>query len=85
MGFPWKNPDARVDRLQFAVQEWVAQAEAQNLSRRDIFTRVWGLAHEALGVQAPALADSGMGATIPRLSEPWYCCAEPTHQQLKSF
>ena len=85
LGYPWKNPDARVDRLQLAVQEWVAQSEAENLSRREIFARIWGLAHAAQGVDAPLLADMGMGMPIPRLSEPWYCCAEPTHQQLQSF
>jgi len=85
LGFPWKNPDARVDRLQLAVQELVAQAETENLSRREIFARIWELAHAALGVEAPALADTGEGAPIPRLSEAWYCCAEPTHQQLQSF
>ena len=52
LGFPWKNSDARVDRLQLAVQDWVAQAETQSLSRRDIFARVWQLAHAALGVDA---------------------------------
>jgi hypothetical protein len=26
-----------------------------------------------------------LGSPIPRLSEPWYCCAEPTEQQLQSF
>jgi radical SAM superfamily enzyme YgiQ (UPF0313 family) len=85
LGFPWKNPDLRVDRLQLAVQELVAQSEAQGSSRREIFTRIWRLGHEALGVETPTLTDSGMGAPIPRLSEPWYCCAEPTHQQLQSF
>jgi radical SAM superfamily enzyme YgiQ (UPF0313 family) len=85
LGYPWKNPDARVDRLQLAVQEWVAQSEAENLSRREIFARIWGLAHAAQGVDAPLLADTGMGSPIPRLSEPWYCCAEPTQQQLQSF
>jgi radical SAM superfamily enzyme YgiQ (UPF0313 family) len=85
LGFPWKNPDLRVDRLQLVVQELVAQSEAQGSSRREIFTRIWRLGHEALGVETPTLTDSGMGAPIPRLSEPWYCCAEPTHQQLQSF
>lgn len=85
LGFPWKNPDARVDRLQLAVQELVAGAEVRNLSRREIFASIWKLAHTELGVDIPVLADTGMGAPIPRLSEPWYCCAEPTHQQLQSF
>ncbi len=85
LGYPWKNPDARVDLLQRAVQEWVAQAETRNLSRREIFARIWQLAHEALGGATPPLADIGTGTPIPRLSEPWYCCAEPTDQQLQSF
>lgn len=85
LGYPWKNPDARVDRLQRAVQELVGQPETQNSGRHEVFTRIWRLAHAALGVEAPLQADRGMGAPIPRLSEPWYCCAEPTDQQLQSF
>ncbi len=85
LGYPWKHPDARVDRLQLAVQELVGQPETQHLSRGEVFARIWKLAHEAMGIQAPVLADRGMGAPIPRLSEPWYCCAEPTDQQLQSF
>ncbi len=84
LGFPWKNRDARVDRLQTQVQELVAQTEAKNLSRREIFVGIWKLAHAALGLEAPLLA-ARVGASIPRLSEPWYCCAEPTHQQLQNF
>ena len=85
LGYPWRNPDARVDSFQLAVQEWVAQAEGQGTSRREIFAHIWKLAHDALGVETPALEDSVTGAAIPRLSEPWYCCAEPTSQQLQSF
>jgi len=85
LGFPWANPDPRVDRLQLAVQQQVVTGEVENISRRGIFASIWKLAHEALGVKPPELADSGQGMPIPRLSEPWYCCAEPTHQQLQSF
>ena len=85
LGYPWNNPDARVDRLQLAVQDLVMKAEAEKSSRREIFASIWKLAHVALGTEIPELADSGTGAPIPRLSEPWYCCAEPTHQQLQSF
>ena len=85
LGYPWKNPDTRVDRLQLAVQELVMKAEAEKLTRREIFASIWKLAHVALGVENPELAENGTGMPIPRLSEPWYCCAEPTHQQLQSF
>ncbi len=85
LGYPWKNPDGRVDRLQLDIQALLAQPEIQNSNRRDVFTHIWRLAHAALGIEAPALADRGRDAPIPRLSEPWYCCAEPTDQQLQSF
>ncbi len=85
LGYPWKHRDPRVDRLQENIQSWVANAEARHLARRKIFERIWQLAHEALGGTAPALPGGDLGSKIPHLSEPWYCCAEPTSQQLQSF
>lgn len=84
LGYPWVHADPRVDRLQQAVQAQVARAEQEGLARREVFARIWRMAHEAAGRAAPALAED-LGAPIPRLSEPWYCCAEPTEQQLQSF
>ena len=84
LGYPWKNPDARVDALQKEIQAWVAEAEGQGVARRDIFAHIWQLAHAAAGRTAPPLPAT-LGAPIPRLSEPWYCCAEPTDEQLQSF
>lgn len=87
LGYPWRHRDARVDRLQQQAQAYAAQAEAQGLSRREIFGNIWNLTHQALGqpVPTPPLPASGFGAPIARMSEPWYCCAEPTTQQLQSF
>jgi hypothetical protein len=31
------------------------------------------------------LPETGAAVPAARLSEPWYCCAEPTDQQLQSF
>jgi hypothetical protein len=42
------------------------------------------MAHDAAGRHTPDLATE-LGTPIPHLSEPWYCCAEPTEQQLQSF
>lgn len=84
LGYPWIHDDPRVDRLQRDLQAFVAQSEQQGLPRREVFAAIWRLAHEAAGCAAPALPAS-LGAPIARLSEPWYCCAEPTEQQLQSF
>lgn len=84
LGYPWRHLDRRVDELQRALQARVAQCEREGLSRREVFGAVWRMAHEAAGRAAPALPEN-LGSPIPRLSEPWYCCAEPTEQQLQCF
>ena len=84
LGYPWRHPDPRVDRLQQDLQSLVARCEKEGIARRDVFAAIWRMAHEAAGRTAPDLAGN-LGSPIPRLSEPWYCCAEPTDQQLQSF
>jgi len=73
-----------VDRLSDAVQAIAADADAKKLSRAEAFARIWEAAHAAAGVAAPSL-DLGAGRAVPFLSEPWYCCAEPTKAQLVSI
>jgi len=85
LGHPWHNPDPRVDALQQKVQAWVTRAEAEGLSRPEIFSEIWKLAHAQAGRQAPTLDMVHTGKAVPRLSENWYCCAEPTCEQLTSF
>jgi radical SAM superfamily enzyme YgiQ (UPF0313 family) len=84
LGYPWAHADARVDQLQRDLQALVARTESQRLPRREVFAAIWRLAHEAARRRAPELPGH-LGSAIPRLSEPWYCCAEPTEQQLQSF
>jgi radical SAM superfamily enzyme YgiQ (UPF0313 family) len=85
LGYPWRHADPRVDALQQAVQVCAEQGDRQGWSRSDIFGQIWRLAHDALGIEVPPLTRADFGEPIARLSEPWYCCAEPTAQQLQSF
>jgi len=82
--YPWRNVDARVDRVSEAVQAIAADADQEKQSRSGAFARIWEAAHEAAGVAAPEL-QLGAGYAVPFLSEPWYCCAEPTRAQLVSI
>lgn len=82
LGYPWRHRDARVDELQKTVE--IIAARAGSMTRRAAFEETWSAAHAALGRAAPALPRE-LGTPIPRLSEPWYCCAEPTGEQLRSF
>jgi radical SAM superfamily enzyme YgiQ (UPF0313 family) len=76
---PWKHPDPRVDRLCAELQEIVHSGEKMGRSRARIFERIAQAAHAAAGrngagesslAAQPILASR---ATIPYLTEPWYC------------
>ena len=83
LGYPWRHADASVDALQHEVQ--AAAMRAASASRAEAFHEIWRLAHAAAGREAPSLDGVDPGRPVPRLSEPWYCCAEPTNQQLQAF
>ena len=86
LAYPWKNPDPRLDALSETVQEIAAAAERQQESRPGTFERIWKAAHAAASLAAPALTVMQHSAvSVPYLSEPWYCCAEPTRDQLVSI
>jgi radical SAM superfamily enzyme YgiQ (UPF0313 family) len=85
LGYPWRHADPRVDALQQALQALAAQGEQRGLARSEIFAQLWQCAHAALGLAAPRLTSADYGEAMAHLSEPWYCCAEPTEQQLQSF
>ena len=84
LGYPWVHADPRVDCLQRELQAQVARFEQEGVARREVFAAIWRMAHEAAGRRVPKLPEK-LGVPIPRMSEPWYCCAEPTEQQLRSF
>lgn len=82
--YPWRNADDAVDRLYTEVREIVTSGQAADLDRRAIFRQVWEATSAAHGSrQAPPSSSSVPArAAVPHLSEPWYCCAEPTEEQL---
>lgn len=74
--YPWANPDPEVESLHAATLELVKDGEQRKQHRREIFARVWELAHREAGVTEPALPDTRnrlARAAIPYLTEPWYC------------
>src|SRR5216683_126957 len=86
LAYRWRNADPRLDALSETVQEIAAAAERSEESRLATFKRIWKAAHSAAGLPAPQINISARShAGIPFLSEPWYCCAEPTRDQLVSI
>ena len=77
MVYPWKHQDPRVDSLCEQLQGMVHASEKLGRSRSRTFglieaaaRRAAGLRHSAFEHAQPVLAAR---ATIPYLTEPWYC------------
>jgi Radical SAM superfamily len=82
LAYRWAHSDPRVDALHREVTALVGAR--QSVDRRQLFDRISDLAH--LRAELPRLsadvAQSGPRRSVPYLSEPWYCCAEPNPEQL---
>ncbi len=67
--YPWRSRDPEVDRLCTAIQQAIKRAERDRVPRLEIFRRIWDLAGAGEFPNEPLAAR----ATIPYLTEPWYC------------
>jgi hypothetical protein len=68
--YRWQNPDSRLDVLHASIQETIKREERRRKGRWEIFRKVWELAQAGeFPVDAPLISR----ATIPYLTEPWYC------------
>ena len=79
--YPWRHTDARVDELCEEIEGLVSSGEKLKRPRRRIFSQIWEAAHAAQA-QSGSASTAGVSlpeiplparATIPYLSEPWYC------------
>jgi hypothetical protein len=82
LAYPWRHADPQVDVLQKEIAALVGREAS---SRAQIFQAVRDLVlstsedpdKESLKSAPPRRARM----TVPSMSEPWYCCAEPTEGQ----
>ena len=86
LSYSWVHPDPRVDSLQRDVEGKVQELSARGANRREIFEEIWRLVHQYMERPAvPLPPPQTVCKAVPYLSEPWYCCAEPTSEQLEAF
>ena len=78
--YRWKHQDPRVDRLHEETNALVGARPSAD--RQRLFAEIHALAHTRAGVPAPDWVPRGKSALVPRLTEPWYCCAEPSPDQI---
>jgi radical SAM superfamily enzyme YgiQ (UPF0313 family) len=80
LAYRWRHSDPRVDLLQEEITGIVGSRATSD--RSAVFTEISALAHDRAGLAAPTLPAFGGRPSVPYLSEPWYCCAEPNPDQL---
>jgi len=83
----WQHPDPRMDRLQVDIAALVAADADSGVSPRSThlaIRRITAAAAADAEVVWPGSTEAlpAERAAPPRLSEPWFCCAEPTAAQL---
>jgi radical SAM superfamily enzyme YgiQ (UPF0313 family) len=71
--YPWRNPDTRVDELQFELEALIQNSAKFGLSRQRVFAQVRQAANSKMGKPWQEFAPLPDRATIPYLTEPWYC------------
>ncbi|MEJ7728872.1 MAG: CUAEP/CCAEP-tail radical SAM protein [Polyangiaceae bacterium] len=76
-GYAWTHPDPRVDALHQAVTQAVEEGTGRGDDAGVILAAIRGLAHAASGLPPPE-ASTGARVFVAKLTEPWFCCAEPS-------
>ncbi len=83
--YHWSHPDARMDRLHELATAAVQEGTQKDEGPDAMFQRLRELAYEISGRPVPAASHDRLNGQekAPRLTESWFCCAEPTQEQLR--
>jgi radical SAM superfamily enzyme YgiQ (UPF0313 family) len=72
--YPWNSPDPAVDQLFDEVVRITTKVQGSGWSHVTLFNQIWVAANAAAGdAVEPLLDEVPSMATIPYLTEPWYC------------
>ncbi|MDN5943540.1 MAG: CUAEP/CCAEP-tail radical SAM protein, partial [Nitrospira sp.] len=85
--YSWTHPDERMDRLHQAVRAIVEASAKEEEDAMVTFGRIRAMADDIAGRYAESSTRTRVHRPDrpkpPRLTESWFCCAEPTTQQFR--
>ncbi len=83
LSYSWRAADERTVALQARIADIVEERQSHGASIGEIFCDVREAAYAAAGREASGRDAILAAAAVPRprLTEPWFCCAEPTKDQ----
>src|ERR1700683_2951822 len=94
LSYPCPHGGVAVESVACDLQQIVERSEKLGRSRTQIFERLAARAWQEADANVTASSNCRIsrhppqarpGQPVPRLDEPWYCCAEPTQDQLVSI
>jgi radical SAM superfamily enzyme YgiQ (UPF0313 family) len=95
LGWTWVAADPRLDELQDRLAGLVEEAAAAGIPNDEVFSAITTAVRDAAAAAGEPSGSgrwaggmtSAPGRPGPRahLTEPWFCCSEPTRQQLASL
>lgn len=80
LGHRWTHADPRMDALQREVSGVVERGARDKLDDRSVLEQIRTAAYRAAERRPAALPKAERTAFVPRMSEPWFCCAEPSRE-----
>ncbi len=86
--FPWHNPQTALDKLQKLFSQEVEKTSCLDENPETIFYQLKEYTLSILEKRAPVVIKERPRKNPlrpPRMTEPWFCCAEPTNTQMASL
>jgi radical SAM superfamily enzyme YgiQ (UPF0313 family) len=80
--YRWTHPDPRMEALSGASARLVKDGVQRKLDDGELFDALWTQTLAVAGQTRGAARAKRDAVPGPRLSESWFCCAEPTDEQL---
>jgi hypothetical protein len=82
LSYRWESLDPRSDELQLQLAQRAENAAAAGEDPVDTLIAMWGDVIDACGRDRREIVVPGdISRERPRLTESWFCCAEPTQSQ----
>ncbi len=83
LSWTWRYADPDMDALQVRLESIAAEASDCAADATTTLRSMWAAVTEMTGVRLADFTESS--ESVPRLTESWFCCAEPTQGQTVSL
>lgn len=80
LSYLWHYADPGTISMEQEIRVVVEKDVPMGVPVLETFAKIWRVAHEAAGRVAPSISVAN-SEPVWSMSEPWYCCAEPTAEQ----